>query len=321
MSNAAEASMIDMNRTGRFTITRSGLFAIRPRDGDDGNDAEEQTYSPHLYINTRAVIDESSPLGKLIKMGLIVDSTSGDKHKKSGYKSFKFFRRLVDSINYDENDDPRDDPLKPKKRSKPDPDTKNENDCLKFGEAMGIGMRSGEMNYVINHLQTDSTNPEVCLRESPVLLFGEGIKKNRELYKKAGPIDNDAVPEPGQSYAIVRRALKKDGDNILADYHIAFVIYQDSGINITLEAEANAGREYLPHFAFYDTKPTGYTFHRRWTGYLPGDTDERKEALYSNGNTIVLQPKSEASSGKKRKAGGKKTNKKMTSHKNTMKSR
>jgi hypothetical protein len=318
---AAAASMIDMNRKGRFTTTNNGSFAIRPRDGDDGNDPEEQTYSPDLYIRGDVVIDESTPLGQLIKMGLIVDSTSVAKHKKSGYKSFKFFRPLVDSINYDENDDPRDEPLTPVKKRKPDTETKNENDCLKFGEAMGIAMRSGEMNYVINHLQTDITDPEVCLRESPDLLFGEGIQKNRRLYEKAGPIDNDAVPEPGQSYAIVRRTLKKDKDNnILADYHIAFVIYQDSGINITLEAEANAGREYLPHFAFYDTNPDGYTFHRRWTGDLPGD-DERKDALYSNGNTIVLQPKESVSPGKKRKAGGKKTNKKMTLHKKTMKSR
>ena len=95
MSKAAAARMIGMNRKGRFTITNSGLFAIRPRDGDYGNDPEEQTYSPDLYIKEGVVIDESSPLGQLMKIGLIVDSTSVAS-PKSGYTSFRFFRPLVD---------------------------------------------------------------------------------------------------------------------------------------------------------------------------------------------------------------------------------
>lgn len=321
----ATSLLVDMKRNGRFTTINKGNFAIRPRDGDDGNDPEEQTYSPDLYIKDGFVLDESSPLKKFMNIGLIVESSSVPT--KTGFTAHRFFRPLVDSMNYDENDNERHEALKPKKKSKPDPAISNENDCLKFGEAMGIAIRNGEMDYVIDHLQTDTTDPEVCLRENSDILFGEGVMKNQKLYKKAGPIDNDAIPEPGQSYAIVRRKSKRNekGDTS-ADYHIAFVIYQEGGINITLEAEANAGREYLPHFAFYDTSPNGYTFHKRWAAHLPGDTTERMEALYSNGNTIVLQPTIKATEplktvGSKRKRGGKKSKRKITLRKKTMKYR
>jgi len=315
-----------------FTIINNKIFAIRPRY-NGVIEPEKQTYSDDLYIKEGFELDESSPLYKFINIGLIVEST--DAEPKKGYTAYTFFRPLVDSINYDENDDSREIPLKPLNPHKPDPEIRNENDCLKFGEAMGIAIRNGEMNYVINHLQTDNTNPEVCLKENPDVLFGEGIAKNRKLYEKAGPIDNDAVPLPGQSYAIVRKMSKKNKKGMtVADYHIAFVIYQSGGINITLEAEANAGNTYLPHFSFYDTNPNGYTFHKRWAGLLPGDDEEfevddddgttymttRHEGLYNNGHTIVLQPTSVPSepvgTKRKRRTGGKSKRKTTLYNKN-----
>ena len=324
---------IGMKRIGRFTIIdNGGNFAIRPRDPDRKDEVpEEQTYSHDLYIKNGFLLDESSPLYKFINMGLIVESTTADN--KEGYTAYRFFRPLVDSINFDDNG------LKRKKgmEAKPlnphisDPKIRNENDCLKFGEAMGIAIRYGNIDDVINHLQTDETDPKICLREDSAVLFGESIAKNRELYEKAGPINNHAIPEPGQSYAIVRKSSKKNRKGkFVADYHIAFVIYQEGGINITLEAEANAGREYFPHFSFYDTNPDGYTFHRRWAGLLPGDKERyetedeygtywtsRHATLYNNGNTIVLQPAStptpSAPVGAKRKRGtGGKSMKKLT---------
>ena len=334
---------IGMKRIGRFTIIdNGGNFAIRPRLDPGKAYPEKQTYSHDLYIKTGFHLDESSPLKKFIDMGLIVESTNASP--KKGYTAYTFFRPLVDSINYDENGDDRLDDMevKPLNPHIPDPEIKNENDCLKFGEAMGIAIRYGNIDNVINHLQTDETDPKICLREDSAVLFGESITKNRKLYEKAGPINNHAIPEPGQSYAIVRKSSKKNRKGkIVADYHIAFVIYQEGGINITLEAEANAGREYFPHFSFYDTNPDGYTFHRRWAGLLPGDkeqfeadgededgneityTTSRYEDLYNNGNTIVLQPAStpiptpiptpSAPVGTKRKRGtGGKSMKKLT---------
>jgi hypothetical protein len=300
-SSRVEPIMIDMKRIGRFTIINNGKFAIRPRDSYDDNDPEEQTYSPDLYIKEgfELELDESSPLKKFMNMGLIVEYTNAPP--KKGFTAYRFFRPLEDSMNFSKSGKVLKTALKPMVPDEPDPIIKNENDCLKFGEAMGIAIRSGDIDYVIRHLQTDVTKPELCVINKPTMLFGDDDDININLYKKTRSIDNKAIPNPGEAYAIVRReiVLKR------APYHIAFVIYQENGINITLEAEADAGREYLPHFAFYDTNPNGYTFHRRWAGDLPGDTVERKEVLYNNGNTIILQPTPSQRVGTKRKRGGK----------------
>jgi len=218
-----------------------------------------------------------------------------------GFTAYRFFRPLEDSMNFSKSGKVLKTALKPMIPDKPDPIIKNENDCLKFGEAMGIAIRSGDIDYVIRHLQTDETDPELCVINKPTMLFGDDDDKNINLYKKARSIDNEAIPNPGEAYAIVRREIVAKR----APYHIAFVIYQENGINITLEAEADAAREYLPRFAFYDTNPNGYTFHKRWAGLLPGDDEEfeeddedtgttyittRHRGLYNNGHTIVLQP-------------------------------
>jgi len=329
MSKTPAVKMINMRRPdlpNRFTFTfPRKQMAIRPRDGDKGPDyAEQQTYSPDLYIKDDFVIDETTPLYQMIQSGIIV--VSPNESEIPGYKVYRFFRELEDSINYDENGDEIDEPIVPKKRKNQDKIDHVENDCLKFAEALGIAIYYGDMDYLITHLQTDSTDPALCLHSDPDVLFGEGIRKNRKLFETAGPLDNDAVPQPGQSYAIVRRNIKQkttivDGvkkTKTVADYHIAFVIYQLNGINITLEAEADNGRYYLPTFGFYDTNPRGYTFHRRWAGQLPDDDPDRTQALYSNGHTYVLNPSIKArikarvisavSSLSKKSKGGKKSN-------------
>ena len=61
-----------------------------------------------------------------------------------------------------------------------------------------------------------------------------------------------------------------------------------------MEAEADAGQTYQPKFCFYDTNPEGNTFHRRWSAELykkSADPEHklRYDALYNNGETIVLQ--------------------------------
>jgi len=331
--------MKKMYRTGRFTITTNNKFAIRPEDGtieEDGteNDPEEQTSSPYLYIKKGLVLVDSSPLAKLKAMGLIIESNT--EFTKTNYTAYQFHRELLDTINYDKNGIALSRTKKPRYEDRPDPKIYNENDCLKFGEAMAIAMRSGNMDYVVRHLRTDITKPELCVttHDRQQLLFGDKENININLYKKVSGIDNEAIPNPGEAYAIVRRKVLDDR----APYHIAFVLYQDNGINITLEAEAGGGEgnpdgAYLPRFAFYDTNPMGYTFHKRWAGQLPGDTADRIDLLYSNGNTIVLGPSTpehsvgpstpEHSVGTKRKRGGNKSKRKTTSrkHNKTIKSK
>lgn len=326
--------MQKMYRNGNYTTTTNNKFAIRPL-AEEGDEPDANTYSPDLYIKNDVVLDESSPLVKLMKMGLIVKSST--EFTKKNYTAYQFFRPLLDTINYDEEGTSH--TKKPRFEKRPDPKIYTENDCLKFGEAMAIAMRDGNMDYVINHLRTDVTDPKLCvtISDRKTLDFGEDDDKNINLYKNVlSGIDNQAIPNPGEAYAIVRRKiiLKK------APYHIAFVIYQDNGINITLEAEADGGKgnpdgAYYPRFAFYDTNPNGYTFHRRWAGDLPGDLDKidlpngkfttRYATLYNNGNTMVLESKPEPQVGPsipeppvgyKRKRGGNKSKRKTTLRKN-----
>ena len=173
---------IGMKRIGRFTIIdNGGNFAIRPRLDPGKAYPEKQTYSHDLYIKNGFHLDESSPLKKFIDMGLIVESTNASP--KKGYTAYRFFRPLVDSINYDENGDDRPDDMevKPLNPNEPDPIIKNENDCLKFGEAMGIAIRSGDIDYVIRHLQTDVTHSELCVINKPTMLFGDDDDDRTDL--------------------------------------------------------------------------------------------------------------------------------------------
>ena len=213
MSKSAKqprAKMINMIREDRYTKIKGENFIIRPRDADETDDSEqddpeEQTYAPELYIKNdfSFPVDKESPLQKLIHMGLIIQSDT--EYTPEGYTGYKFFQPLVDSINYYKNGNPRKNPAIPKDPENPDPIVRNDNDCLKFGEAMGIAMRSGAMNFVMNHLQTDQTDPKLCLMDNPSELFGEDEIENLQFYKKTAFIDNHAIPEPGQAYAIVRR--------------------------------------------------------------------------------------------------------------------
>ena len=247
-----------MYRIGNFTTTTNNKFAIRPLAEED-DEPDANTYSPDLYIRNDVVLDESSPLVKLMKMGLIVKSST--KFTKKNYTAYQFFRPLLDTINYDKEGTSH--TKKPRFEKRPDPKIYNENDCLKFGEAMAIAMRDGNMDYVINHLRTDVTDPKLCvtISDRKTLDFGEEDDKNINLYKNVlSGIDNQAIPNPGQAYAIVRREIIFDTGE--APYHIAFVIYQDNGINITLEAAADQGNEYYPRFCFYDINPNGLTFHK-----------------------------------------------------------
>jgi hypothetical protein len=106
--------------------------------------------------------------------------------------------------------------------------------------------------------------------------------QNRKLSLIKNNNNNEANPQPGEAYAIVRKTNVKKA----SPYHIAFVIYRDDKINITLEAEADASATYTPHFSFYDTNSKGCTFHHFWS----------EESIYKDSNTIVLKSIYSASS-------------------------
>jgi hypothetical protein len=96
-------------------------------------------------------------------------------------------------------------------------------------------------------------------------------------------MNDAAIPNQGELYAIVRTKSIRNRSS----YHIAYVIYSDDRINITIEAEADNETQYQPKFCLYDKNPLGNTFHKRWTGELYKRSD-RVNYLYKNGVTVVL---------------------------------
>jgi len=255
----------------RYRFIKSGNLAIRPRDAEYKDEEPEfQTYSPSLFVKNTFTIDPASPLQHVINMGLIIKKDEDVMINRDSFSEYQYFRPLQDKRTYRAKV-----PINHIKKPK-----LNENDCLKFAESMELAIFSGNMETVQNHLTSEESDPVLCIKDTEIL-FGNSDEENIEIYKEPVLRDNDAIPMPGESYAIVRREIMNS-----APYHIAFVLYCDDDVNVTLEAEADAGKEYLPNFAFYDINSSGYTFHRRWSGEL--DDEDRKEALYSNGNTFVL---------------------------------
>ena len=121
-------------------------------------------------------------------------------------------------------------------------------------------------------LVRSETSPCVYKAKDTSLLFGASDTKNRNLLAKIHTTNHLAFPSPGEAYAIVRREIVAGS----APYHIAYVLYTNNGVNITLEANADTGAEYYPRFGFYDMK---HTFHTVMVD------------LYPNGTTIVLEPR------------------------------
>jgi len=145
-----------------------------------------------------------------------------------------------------------------------------------------------------NLLKLEESEPVLISRDTkiPNKIFGESDKQNITILKNIDDENkNDyAIPKPGESYGMVRKKLIRNKQ----PYHIAFVLYQHEGINITIESEAENGNNFLPNFCFYDTDPQKFTFYRRWSGliYDANKKDPRYYGLYGKtSDTIVLQPR------------------------------
>jgi hypothetical protein len=211
---------------------------------------------------------------------------------KKTYAKYTFYRELFDN------------------RTEDDEDAVNENDCLKFAESITSFVNLHQNPDILNKQLQQDTGPTV-LQYKDVLLdkptnrrpkrastvkstspkspksfhFGDSDLKNQTLLKCIPPekINDNAIPNQGELYAIVRTRSTSNRSS----YHIAYVIYSDDTINITIEAEADNETQYQPKFCLYDKNPDGNTFHRRWTGELYRDSD-RVDQLYKNSRTVVL---------------------------------
>jgi len=261
-------------------LINDGDFAIITEKPDEDSLREFQTYSKSLFIKDQFLIEPSSVLYKLIHLGLIVPS--GEKKIFNGfsYTGYQFFRLLVDKRVFDSND----------KLIGEESDYVNENDCLKFAEAMSIAcLYDSTKNDVLSHLASNDSEPVFAVKGTDIK-FGESdnvnVSINSRLRRSADiKKDDNAIPASGDVYTIIRDSTKKSQ----SPYHASFVVYYDESnkVSITLEAEASDNdTEYLPRFSFYDTEPTAFTFHKRWLGTL--DDKSRRDALYYNGHTYIL---------------------------------
>jgi len=261
----------------RFSMDRA--IAISPRRDDTReNPREFQIYSPFLFITTGYVI-ESSPLLQLIQMGIIIQDGTENINGIS-YNRYRFFKELQDDRPYDYTPEDGYTLKSFDEMTEEEQSALNENDCLQVGESFNVAISTNSMDDFLTHLRADETPPEYC-EKSTSFLFGNSFKGNKEAITFSTQNNDAALPIPGEAYTIVRKNPSKHTDK--APFHIAYVIYQHLGLNITLEAEAEAGPRYIPTFAFYDINPKGNTFHKFWSGQ-----QDRTSELYSDSITIVL---------------------------------
>lgn len=272
----------NIKKYGKYRFTPDGLFAIEPVI-TPGDIPSFQTDSIYLYIKTEFVsniLNENSPLANMINNKIIIldelEQTKQLTMKFSGldvvnsYNKYIFHRKLMDDRKYTIDNEGKNVP------DSDDITSLNENDCLKFGECMTTVNQTGDINRFNQMIKLGESDPVLEFKNSSNVKFGESDKLNMKFLKQIPKTEknNNAIPEKGESYAIVR---KKEVDE-KSPYHIAFVLYTHQNINITLEAAADQGNEYYPRFCFYDINPNGLTFHKF------NSTEE-----YLNGETIVLK--------------------------------
>lgn len=279
-------------QTIEYLFTDDNMFGI---EVINGSLLKPDFDSNYLYVNMDAIIDPLSPLGKFIADGFIIKvgeddeiTSSGENNtmevdedldnpifldyhptsrttaaikEGSGFYKYRFHRPLLD-LRYDENG----------KLIPDNEDALNENDCLNFGECS----TAKHMDIEKHNVSAFPYKYQASVLESKEtgVPFGVSDELNIQMLQNIPPNkkNDNAVPEPGECYATVRTELRE-----YVMYHIGFCIYSHNGVNITLEANADNGREYLPAFGFYDRNPSGATFYKRY------------KHIYDNAETIVLK--------------------------------
>jgi len=267
------------SRTGpEYIFTKDHMFGIEVIDTDFG--------SHYLYINIDANIN-ASPLKQFIDEGFIIQVPEDDNFLNKnddnmdmeiennditmpimleyqprrgvyeeipgGYYKYRFHRPLMD-YRYNEKGE----------RLEENENLLNENDCLNFGEcSTGKYIGLEKQNVQVFPYQYGTSILQAKETGAP---FGVSDEDNINLLKSIplNKINDYAIPAPGECYAMVRTKFRPS-----FMYHIGFCIYTHDDINITLEACADHGREYMPRFQFYDCNPNGMTFYKRYSKDYP----------------------------------------------------
>lgn len=146
------------------------------------------------------------------------------------------------------------------------------NDCLRIAEELTCGIK----NY---------DKEESILKEKYTgRIFGEDDQENENIAKKLSSstknkrlINNNARPEVGETYAIIRKKTEEEEN----PYHIAHVLFNDDDTNITLEANAGNPDLKYPEFEIYGFKNDG-TYKTFYSTY---------KDIYENSVVSVLVPR------------------------------
>jgi hypothetical protein len=284
---------------GKYRFTSDYVFMVEPILENVKKEKHLVTNnSPFLYIRKEEYNDiiqnrpinhiDYTPLKKLIENGFIEKDKDEPEIKKTFFKTrtknynyeyykCKFHRTLTDEI-YGKDDDYVNNNY-----------LKNENDCLSFSECMTVANYKPDtglfdrMIGVIDVTEKEEQKKgkggiEPALQvKGTTNIFGVTDKKNIALSKKYPEDDKDhkANPAVGESYAIININKKdNDGSN---PYHIGFVLCKDNNLNITIEAFADQGTDFVVKFSIYDTKDPLYTFHSSY------------KMLFDNSTTIILE--------------------------------
>jgi len=263
----------NIKRSGKYRFTPNYEFAI-----ETGNDFD----SMYLYIKqdkAKEILQQTSALSNLINNHFIVKISENDLPIRingldltNKYDKYVFFRKLIDERPYEKNDEGKYNLIE-------DTGEMNENDCLQFGECLTLANQKGDINLFNDIIKKDSTPPVLEVKSVKKSVknknFGEEDDMNIRLlnYINDSEKNDNAIPNNGETYAIVRKQIKDNNP-----FHIAFVLYSTKEINITLEASADAAPKYYPKFSFYDRDPQkSRTFHKA------------QVTTYTNGETIVLK--------------------------------
>lgn len=263
-----------------YVFTNDLNFAIKPLRPtyyitDKQVEIPYQSESEFLFINKKHLddLEPTSPLKKFIDNGLIIKASqntilintqkntkkSKKTHTIEHYYKYKFYKTLTDKREYDVNIVVDTDENHEKI---------NENDCLKFSECLTYVDQTNTISHLEDMLIA-SENPPVLRSKVTKVKFGEHAdeEKNATILNDidAKYKNHNAIPSMGESYGIVvKPKTKYEG----SPYHIAFVLYTNNEVNITLEAFADRKDNYLPRFGFYDINQNGYTFHRYYSGEI-----------------------------------------------------
>lgn len=149
-------------------------------------------------------------------------------------------------------------------------DTLQRNDCLQFAEAMTCGVK--DYNKPSCVLREKGSQFEFGKSYASQLNMANGLSPTKAHNRLPSILNEQANPDAGESYAIVRRKTIEGQ----VPYHIAFVLAKDGDTTITIEADAGNPDLKIPVFDMYSPRDT---FHDRY------------KKMYAPAATMILEKK------------------------------